>query len=477
MANNKNYSEALERLKFLLSKVNRNADVFTSKDLVLKRFQPIFSHSHVVSLKQSELEEFLHERNNHHWTMLDRQTKNLVSEMDKLRQTLFNMTDQTIPLDQRIGRTPHVKGLRLGILTPMLMMFNEKEYGVWNSKTDKFFTDFNLLQNRSMTNGQLYQEVNSLLHKFALDLKIGLWELDALFHYHIFFPDIFNEIDRRKKIFDSLNRDSQGNVDNNDIRNQQIRYGQRGIITKKLSGINEEIALSILSNGKDYSDNLNETSLEYDYPNTSVKGRDESEISGMIGAMNYSVPIFVILGNKLDGPKRRVLIGLVKDYDNDRHKFLIDLLNKFPTYDDSGAKDIQTENEDFNPHELNENNKSQLVKIRRNQQKFRYGVLKRYGKTCSVCDFDIEDAIEAAHIIPKGSRGTDDIRNGIPMCANHHKLFDANYFAFDENTRVIFRNNIDAKILGITRSDLKHMKRSPHTEALAERRRIFIHSL
>lgn len=476
MVDSQNYSKALERLKELLSKVNRNADVFISKDLVLRRFQPVFSHSQVSSLKQSELEDFLHMSNNHHWTGLDRQTKNLVSEMDKLRQTLFYVTNETIPIDQRIDNMSNVKGLGMGILTPILMISNEKEYGVWNSKTDNFFNDFNLIPNRNITTGKFYEEVNSILHKFSKDLNIGLWELDALFHYHIFLPEISKEIDRRKDIFDSLNRDDQGYVDNADIRDHQIRYGQRGIISMKLSGINEQITLSILSNGKDYSDKLSESSLEYDDPSTMVKGKDENEISGMFAAMNYGMPIFVVMGNKSDGQKRKVFMGLVKDYDNNRHKFLIDLLEKFPKFIGSDLDLEQNKPEDFQPYEFEQADKKQLVKVRRNQTKFRYGVLKRYGRICSVCDFDIEEAIEAAHIIPKGSKGTDDLRNGLPMCANHHKLFDSNYFAFDEKANIIMRKGIEAGKLGITKSDLKHIKSSPHTEALAERKKIFLDS-
>lgn len=476
MVNSKSYSTALERLKDILSKANRNADLFTAKDLVLRRFQPIFSHSYVASLKQNELEEFLHMKNNHHWTSLDRQTKNLISDMDNLRQALFYATDESIPIENRIDKMPPVKGLGLGILTPMLMMANEKQYGVWNSKTDRFFRDYKLIQNRSVTPGQLYRDVNSLLLRFATDLKIGLWELDALFHYNIFLPEIKKECDRRKQVFESFNRDSEGNVDNNEIRSLQIRYGQRGIITIKLQGINEEVALSILSNGKDYSDNLCETSLEYDYPNTSVKGKDENEISGMIAAMNYRIPIFVIMGNKSSGPKRKVLIGIVKDYDNDRHKFLIDLLDTIPGFDDSGAKTPQLDSDDFEPYEFDVSNKKQLVQVRRNQTKFRYGVLKKYGKACIVCDFNIEEAIEAAHIIPKGNKGTDDIRNGLPMCANHHRLFDSNFFAFDNNMKLLLKPGINAKDMGISRFDIYHLKSLPHVDAISKRKEIFVKS-
>ena len=474
MVDRQNYFNALEKLSELLSKVNRDADIFRSKDAVLRRFKPIFSHPQINSLKQEELEEFLHNKNNHHWTSLDRQIKNLISDLGTLRKALLYVTDETVPIDQRLDKMPRSKGLGPGILTPILMMLNEKEYGVWNSKTDKFFTDFNLIPNRNTSFGKFYEEVNSILHRFSKDLNIGLWELDALFHYYVNMPEISKEIRRRIDIFHSLKMNKDGYVDYNDIRANKIRYGQRGIISMKLPRVGEEVALSILSTGKDYSDKLSENSLEYDAPNTTIKAKDENEISGMIAAMNYAIPIFVVIGDHTNGSNRKVFLGLVKDYDDERRKFLIDLLDKYSGITDSGFGVDVNQPEDFNPYELEQDDKNQLVKVRRNQTKFRYGVLKRYGTICSVCDFNIEEAIEAAHIIPKGSKGTDDLRNGLPMCSNHHKLFDANYFAFDEGTNVIIRGGLNSDKLGILRNDLKHLRKLPHPEAIAKRKDIFL---
>lgn len=476
MVDSKNYSQALERLRELLSTVDRDADIFISKDSVLRKFQPIFSHSQINSLRQEDLERFLHFRNNHHWTSLDRQIKNLISDLGTLRKALIYVTNETIPIDQRIDNMPKVKGLGLDILTPILMMSDEEKYGVWNSKTDKFFTDFNLIPTRNKSVGKFYEEVNSVLHQFSKDLNIGLWELDALFHYYVNMPEISKEIHRRIELFNSLKRDMDGYVSNNEISDKKIRYGQRGIISMKLLHLGEEAALSIFSNGKDYSDKLSENSLEYDAPNTSIKAKDENEISGMITAMNYAIPIFVVIGDHKNGSNKKVFLGLVKDYDGERRKFLIDLLDKFPGITDSGFGVDLNQTEDFNPYEMEQDDKKQLVKVRRNQTKFRYGVLKRYGTICSVCDFDIEEAIEAAHIIPKESKGTDDLRNGLPMCSNHHKLFDSNFFAFDEGTNVIVREGFNFDKLGILRTDLKHLIKLPHPEAMAKRKDIFLKS-
>lgn len=69
-----------------------------------------------------------------------------------------------------------------------------------------------------------------------------------------------------------------------------------------------------------------------------------------------------------------------------------------------------------------------LTLSRGNQQRvFRRAVLSAYGNQCCICGITYEEVLEAAHIVPwrvadPGLRL--DPRNGLSMCANHHRLFD-----------------------------------------------------
>jgi putative restriction endonuclease len=47
---------------------------------------------------------------------------------------------------------------------------------------------------------------------------------------------------------------------------------------------------------------------------------------------------------------------------------------------------------------------------------------------CAVCDVANAKILEAAHIIPVDESGTDDPRNGLPLCRNHHYAFDESMF-------------------------------------------------
>ena len=71
------------------------------------------------------------------------------------------------------------------------------------------------------------------------------------------------------------------------------------------------------------------------------------------------------------------------------------------------------------------------VKIRVGQQRFRQGVFALHGGKCAFCSMQIDAALDAAHIVPKEHEGTDDPRNGIPLCAVHHRLFDAGCIAIE----------------------------------------------
>lgn len=51
-------------------------------------------------------------------------------------------------------------------------------------------------------------------------------------------------------------------------------------------------------------------------------------------------------------------------------------------------------------------------------------VAAEFGSSCAVCSFQLS-VTEGAHIIPvHDDRSTDDIWNGVCLCANHHRLYD-----------------------------------------------------
>jgi putative restriction endonuclease len=63
-------------------------------------------------------------------------------------------------------------------------------------------------------------------------------------------------------------------------------------------------------------------------------------------------------------------------------------------------------------------------------------VKRQYDYACAVCSTQLE-IVEGAHVIPANEKhGEDKIWNGVALCPNHHKLFDANTFVIASNLRI-----------------------------------------
>jgi hypothetical protein len=88
---------------------------------------------------------------------------------------------------------------------------------------------------------------------------------------------------------------------------------------------------------------------------------------------------------------------------------------------------------------------------------FTYNLLAKLGaKKCSLCECEIPELIQGAHIWPvaeiKKKRGVNieekirwatDGDNGIWMCENHHKMLDANLIVIDEEGHVSYKKDLE----------------------------------
>jgi putative restriction endonuclease len=66
----------------------------------------------------------------------------------------------------------------------------------------------------------------------------------------------------------------------------------------------------------------------------------------------------------------------------------------------------------------------QMVTRKIRDARFRTNVLRAYDHRCCICGLQL-DLLDAAHIIPvEHERGTDETKNGLSLCALHHRAFD-----------------------------------------------------
>jgi hypothetical protein len=106
--------------------------------------------------------------------------------------------------------------------------------------------------------------------------------------------------------------------------------------------------------------------------------------------------------------------------------------------------------ENYNP--LGKEKKKQIVtrEVTLRARGFRQAVIESYDYRCCVCGLKLQTPdhmaweVEAAHIVPHGSHGKDDIWNGIALCHLHHWAFDVGWFSILDDFQVILSEHAGA---------------------------------
>ena len=79
---------------------------------------------------------------------------------------------------------------------------------------------------------------------------------------------------------------------------------------------------------------------------------------------------------------------------------------------------------------------------------FRQAVIEVYDFRCAVCGLKINSPdclcweVEAAHVVPHGSFGRDDLFNGIALCRFHHWAFDVGWFSLLDDYKVTVSSKV-----------------------------------
>lgn len=278
---------------------------------------------------------------------------------------------------------------------------------------------------------------------------------------------VSDEKARRLELMAAMSQWNLADLEPGQLRELGVYGGAQGVWVDKArtspaTGEVDGATVAILHTGRHYPDDLSEDGLIYHYPVTGrPPGRDAAEVQATKNAMSLDLPLFVILPGARSKAKRTVKLGWVKDFDDASRQFLILFGNVPPTYARAAATN--------EPFVLEDDRRTRiaLTNVRVGQQKFRFQVLAQYGPKCAVCDICHPTLLKAAHIRGKRDRGSDDWRNGLPLCSTHHDAFDAHLFGIDpSNGSIACGPGIVSASIGLRGHLMATIKAAPHRDAL-----------
>ncbi len=272
---------------------------------------------------------------------------------------------------------------------------------------------------------------------------------------------------RRQGMWQSLlDRGGPRGVSPGVLRELGVYGGAQGIWVDKARTdqvIDGGVTVAVLHTGDVYADDLTDECVLYHYPATKrPPSRDAGEVGATKAAGRLRLPVFVVTCPTPSSPVRDVRLGWVEDWDDGSRVFLIAFAERPPELPPDA---------DDSPFALTAAGPrvERVAAARPGQVRFQFRVFRRYGPRCAVCDLAARPLLDAAHLCPKAAGGADDPRNGLVLCANHHRALDAGLFAVEPDTLAVRCRDggPDRAALGISRDTLRHLARPPHPDAVA----------
>lgn len=245
--------------------------------------------------------------------------------------------------------------------------------------------------------------------------------------------ELEREITRRLDAWNQLQKSPNWPiVTPKEIRDLGLYGGASGVWVDKIrtsSIMPEGIAVGLLHTGKHYDDDVDESGILYHYPTTErPPSRDANEIQAIKNAKLLGVPVFVIENFQYG---KRVNLAWVNDFDDPLRICVLTFHGTAPE-----ANPFLVENRSGNnsrePVLFGERRttKVQVEKAERDPL-FKFNILKRFGGRCLVTSVDVPEMLDAAHIVPVRSGGTEDPANGLLLTSSVHRALDAGLWAIN----------------------------------------------
>ena len=253
-----------------------------------------------------------------------------------------------------------------------------------------------------------------------------------------------------------------------EVRDLGIYGGASGVWvdkTRTQEFVKEGVAVGLLHTGRHYDDDIDESGVLYHYPTTQrPEARDRNEIQSIKNAKALKLPIFVI---RNIGARKKIDLAWLDDFDD---QLRICVLTFHGVNPDSNAYRSPQEISTlplFGPR------KKSTVEVLRAERDplFKFNILKRFQGACLVTEINVTEMLDAAHIIPVASGGTESSENGMLLSASAHRALDSGLWAINPSTFQIEtkKDGPNAQRMKIAVTDLNHQASKFNLEALAYR--------
>jgi predicted RNA-binding protein with PUA-like domain len=478
MASDAAYSKAVAELRGVHAALKAGGkdkdydDIAAMRDKVLAKYRPIFSLGHISKLTRDEYVSFLHAKNNHHWSGLDRKGQSVARDLQKLREALALLLDESTPIRDRLPASLEMLGdFGRATATAILTVAYPDKYGVLNGTSEKALKKLGLWPKfeRGEGFGNQYEKLNSLYGKLCAELGIDFWTLDSLWWVLRKQGRLAVSAPGGKAGLALKSQDSpmsswlfQGNPDTFDIDtylsaastfvwsvNQEylaaeMRVGDEVFLWRaagSMHAISGVVALAEV---------VEPPAKQLDDPKAvalwRVPGRNDRRMRVRLRMVRYLTPETMVGAEKLanDPVLSKLTVFRMRNQTNYRlssaeSETLLALVQ------DAGSAGAATpsasaigrtayadfgEAPDDDPDQL----QNFARKVRRGQPMFRRKLLRLYSEQCAVSGWGPEAVLEAAHISSHAEAGLNRSDNGLLLRADLHELFDAGLLRIHPDT-------------------------------------------
>ncbi len=242
------------------------------------------------------------------------------------------------------------------------------------------------------------------------------------------------------------------------LRDLRIYGGGQGIwvdkaTTGSASPDGSGVAVGLLHTGE-YCNDLSPDGAIYRYRRTARPySRDVQEARAVKNAGLLGLPVFVVTTAGPAGSLRDVRVGWVEDWDDAGMAFLI----AFGTIRRPMPCVAQDPGRLFSPVEPPGDRLATAPRRTPSEARFRFGVFRRFGRQCAVCDMAVPELLDIIRLRPAPSEAPDDPANGLVLCALHKRAYELGLFTIDPVTLhiTIPSDGPNAAELAISRTELR----------------------